>query len=173
MRGFKANAWYQVVAHVGLAALLVAPLGACSQDKTVAVGYKAYNHTGTPIDSIIVNGEGGILNATAYGGGGEICCVVLPTRWRPGLKATIKWQSGGHWVRDQKGQVVEKDGDKLFVEGRWTETTVDVPEYDGGDRTGQFRIHFFPNDTVKVTVLLFGPGDPRYPYPTPKAPNEK
>ena len=165
------SAWRRVTACAFLAGMLVAPLSACSQDDTVAASYKAYNHTATPIDSVIINGQGGILNVSAYGGGGkEVCCVVLPSKWHPGLKVTIKWQRGGHWVRDQRGQIVEKDGHKQFIEGEWNEKTVDVPEYVGGDQTGQFRIHFFPNDDVKVTVLPYGPGHKDYPYPYPKDP---
>ena len=166
--------WRQVVACAFLASVLAAPLSACSQDDTVAVGYKGYNHTAIPIDSVIINGQGGVLNVSAYGGGhGDVCCVLLPSRWRPGLKVIIKWQRGGHWVRDQKGQIVEKEGHRQFIEGEWKERIVDVPEYNGGDQTGQFRIHFFPNDDVKVTVLPYGPGHKDYPYPYPKDPKEK
>ena len=169
----SATAWRRVFDFACLMGFLVAPLGACSQDNTVAVGYEAYNHTATPIDSVIINGEGGVLNSTAYGGGGGVCCVVLPSKWHPGLKVTIKWQRGGHWVRDRKGQIVEKDGHKQFIEGEWKERIVDVSEYDGGDQTGRFRIHFFPNDDVKVTVLPYGPGHKDYPYPYPKDPKDK
>ena len=167
------SVWRRVVVCAFLAGMLVAPLSACSQDDTVAVGYEAYNHTATPIDSVIINGEGGVLNATPYGGGGGVCCVILPSKWHRGLKATIKWQRGGHWVRDLRGQVVEKDGDKQFIEGEWNEKTVDVSEYEGGDKTGRFRIHFFPNDIVTVTVLPYGPGHKDYPYPYPKDPKKK
>jgi Protein of unknown function (DUF3304) len=172
MKCFDANALQHSVVHASLAALLLAPLGACSQDNTLAVGYKAYNHTATSIVSIIVNGEGGILHATAYGGGGEICCVALPTKWHPGLKATIKWQEEGTYKVDEHGAVVKVDGVPVLIRKPYKERIIDVPKYEGGERTGQFRIHFFPNDEVKVTVLLFGPGDPRYPYPRPRAPNE-
>ena len=100
-------------------------------------------------------------------------CVAQAIRTGLGLKAKIKWQRGGHWVRDRRGQVVEKDGDKQFIEGEWNEKTVDVSEYEGGDRTGRLRIHFFPNDVVTVTVLPYGPGHKDYPYPYPKDPKKK
>ena len=165
------SAWRRVVACAFLAGMLVAPLSACSQDDTVAVGYKGYNHTAIPIDSVIINGEGGILNVSAYGGGhGDVCCVLLPSRWHPGLKARIKWEEDGDWLKDDKGNVVMRDGKKVYVPMPYKEKTVDVPEYVGGDQTGQFRIHFFLNDDVKVTVLPYGPGHKDYPYPYPKDP---
>lgn len=141
-------------------------LTACSGDDTTAVGTYAYNHTDKSIVSIIINGEGGILHATAHGGGGEVCCVVLPNKWRPGLKATIKWQLDGHWVRDKDGKIVTIDGHDQFVEGEWKERTVDVPQYD--DQLGSFQVHFFSHDEVKVVISNFFPGHPQYPLALPK-----
>lgn len=156
-----------------LASFVSCMFAACEQDDTVAVAYEAYNHTATPIDAVVVNGEGGILNATPFGGGGGVCCVVLPSKWRPGLNVLIKWQRGGHWERDLAGRVVEKDGRRQFVEGEWKERTVEVPEYVGGDQTGRLHIHFFLEDDVRVTVLPFGPGHKNYPYPYPEKPRAK
>lgn len=132
-------------------------------DQKTAVSYTAHNDTDRSIVSIIVNGEGGVLHAPAHDGGGEVCCVVIPDTWRPGLKVTIKWQNDGHWVRNEKGQIVVKDGQNQFVEGPWHETTVDVPKYEGGENLGRFNIHFFPNDEVKVVVSRYGPGHSSYP----------
>ncbi|EPN01031.1 hypothetical protein A259_28144, partial [Pseudomonas syringae pv. actinidiae ICMP 19070] len=28
----------------------------------------------------------------ADGGGGASCCIIMPTTWRPGLKAQIEWE---------------------------------------------------------------------------------
>jgi hypothetical protein len=153
-------------------AVAASALWGCRKDDKATISYLTFNHTGRSIVSIIVNGEGGVLNAHAHGGGGEACCVILPARWMPGLTVTIKWQEDGHWIRDDKGQVIIKDGDYQFAEGPWHEKTVPVPPYAEGDQMGQFRIHFFPNNDVKVTVLPYGPGDPRYPYPAPNDPNK-
>jgi hypothetical protein len=146
---------------------------ACTNDDTVAVSYKGYNHTATPIVSFFINGEGGILNVSPYGGGGgEVCCVVLPAKWRPGLKATIKWEEDGGWLKDQKGNFVVRDGINVYVPLPPKEVTVEVPPYEPKPKTGQFRVHFFPHDVVKVTVLGYGPGHAGYPYPAPKDPAE-
>lgn len=168
MTNFVATCMRRVVACVCLFCTLTASLVACSKDDTVAVSYLGYNHTARSIVSVAINGERGILNVSAYGGGGkEVCCVVLPTEWRPDLKATIKWEEDGDWLRDDKGDIVIRDGNKVYVPRPFKETTVGVPKYASGGAVGQFAVHFFPNDVVRVTVLPYGPGHAGYPYPYP------
>lgn len=135
-------------------------LSACGE-KTVAVSYIGYNHTDKSIVSIVVNGEGGVLLAPAHDGGGQACCVEIPKKWKPGLKATIKWQEGGTFKRNEKGDVVKVNGVPVVIDGAWKERAVEVPKY---DETGDFYIHFVPGDEVKVAVALYGPRSPRHPY---------
>lgn len=163
MNGYieRARAWM-------LAGLLGLALAACTGDEKVGLSYAAYNHTDEHIVAIVINGEGGILDASAHGEGGGVCCVVLPKRWRPGLMATIKWQMDGHWLRDDKGNFVLKDHDKIFIEGTWKEKTVEVPKYDSSRGIGDFYIHFFPKDEVKVLVAVYGAGGPDHPYSHPE-----
>ncbi|WP_200225627.1 DUF3304 domain-containing protein [Rubrivivax gelatinosus] len=148
-----------------LLATSAAMLVACGEEDKTAVSYTAYNHTDLGVGSIIINGEGGILNARAHGGGSEMCCVVIPTEWRPGLKATIKWQEDGHWVRDGNGNIVVKDGRNQFVEGAWRETVVDIPRY--SKPLGNLRIHFLPAGEVRAVVSFYGPTHPDYPIRFP------
>lgn len=147
--------------------LILLSLSGCSEDDTVGVSYAAYNHTDEHIVSIVINGRGGILDASAHGAGGGVCCVVLPKKWRPGLMAKIEWQMDGHWLRDDKGSYVLRGQDKVFVEGIWKEKTVEVPRYDSNKGMGRFFIHFFPDDEVKVLVNLYDAGHPNHPYPSP------
>jgi hypothetical protein len=127
-----------------LVATCMAALAACSNDETVAVSYVGYNHTPRSIVSFSINGEGGVLNVSAYGGGGkEVCCVVLPAKWRPGLQAAIKWEEDGGWLKDDKGNLVIQDGIKVYVRRPAKQTTVGIPKYASGDAMGQFAVHFF------------------------------
>ena len=134
-----------------------------------AASYIAVNHTDKGISSIIVNGEGGILNSPPQGGGGkEMCCVTLPHTWRPGLKVTVKWQIAGNFVRDGKDNMVLNDGVPIVIQGPWVTRTVDVPEYKGEDAGGGLHIHFLPNDEVKVLRSVMGYRSSTYPIPYPK-----
>ena len=147
--------------------LLGALLLAGCEDSTTALSYLAVNHTNKSVLSITINGQGGILNAPAMGGGGgEVCCVVVPTKWRPGLTATIGWENDGDWLLDKNGQPVIRNGKKVYVPAPWKTRTVVIPEYDS-DNLGRFHIHFLPNDQVLVKIGNFNYRKPGYypPYP--------
>lgn len=159
------NKSIQIALAWGMALLVGMSVAACSGDEKIGVSYSAYNHTDEDIVAIVINGEGGILDASAHGEGGGMCCVVLPKKWRPGLMATIKWQLDGDWLRDERGEVVIRDGKKVLVPGPWKERTVEVPKYD--EEMGMFFIHFFPNDEVKVLVSKYGASSPHHPLPHP------
>lgn len=148
-----------------LACLIGFVLAACSGDDTVAVSYAAYNHTDESIVSIVINGEGGILNASAHGGGGRMCCVILPKRWRPGLTATIKWQEDDIPIFNPDGTRKVIDGVPATKESPWKERTLEVPKYEG--ELGTFFIHIFPGDEVKVLMNIYGAGNPQHPLPHP------
>ncbi|MCE1241381.1 MAG: DUF3304 domain-containing protein [Azonexaceae bacterium] len=151
-----------------LASLFALVLAACSSDEKIGVSYHAYNHTDNSIVSIVINGEGGILDATAHGEGGGVCCVVLPKRWRPGLMVKVKWQLDGDWLKDEQGKEVIRDGKKVFVPGPWKEKTIEVPNYSYEELNyGNFYIHFFPEDEVKVLVNKYWAGNKAHPYPYP------
>ena len=145
-----------------MALLFSASLSGCFEPEKSGVSYAAYNHTDKSIVSIIVNGEGGILGSRAHGGGGEICCVVIPNKWRPGLKATIKWQQDDIPVFDTTGKRVIRNGIPVVIESPWKEKNVEVSDY--GEQLGRLFIHFLPRDEVKVAVSLYGPGHPNHPY---------
>jgi len=144
---------------IGLLGLLL--LAGCQED-TTALSYLAVNHTQQPIDSLTINGEGGVLNVPAMGGGGkEVCCVVVPTKWRTGLTVKISWQQGGHFQRDASGNFVMRDGDKVFIDGTWKTRTVTIPEYQDKD-VQHVDIHFLPNDQVLVKLSDIFPEHPDY-----------
>jgi hypothetical protein len=142
----------------GLMSLLLA----CSEQGKSAVGYVPYNHTDKAIVSILINGQGGVASSTAHGSGGEVCCVVLPVRWKSGLKASIKWQEDGEWLLDEGGKEVFRNGKRVYVESEWKERIVEIPEYTS--EMGRFFIHFLPGDKVKIAVSPYGPRHPKHPY---------
>jgi hypothetical protein len=148
-----------------MALLVSASLSGCFEPEKSGVSYAAYNHTDKSIVSIIVNGEGGILGSRAHGGGGEICCVVIPNKWYPGLKATIKWEEDGDWLLDENGKEVIRNGKRVYVPAPWKEKTVEVLEYD--KHLGQLQMHFFPGDEIKIVVSNYMPGHPKYPLSIP------
>jgi Protein of unknown function (DUF3304) len=126
------------------------------KEKTVPVGVTGYNHTDTYIDSFAINGHWG-GNLRRHGGGGsQTCCVSLPDPWRPGIKATVSWESNG------KAQ----------------EKQVEVPPYDS-KTLAIMNAHFLRSGEVKVFATRVDMSHPDYPftgeesYLTPGVPNFK
>lgn len=133
------------------AALVFSMLGGCLEEETVPLSYSAINRMDKGILSIAINGEGGVLNASAHeGGGATVCCVLLPRKWRPGLTVKITWQEAGIYKRDKHGGIVEVDGVPIVIRGSWKEKSVEVPPYP--KEMGTFYMVFLPNDEVRIAV---------------------
>lgn len=131
-----------VVASIGC----IVMISACS-DATIPASIRGYNHMkDLSIHIFTVNGRSG-PNVDTESGGGETCCVSLPKRWRPGLKAKVWWEY------DQK-----EDSPHPLPENQTAE--VDIPQYPYG---GSLQVHFYAQHKVKIVVSPCSPAHPFYP----------
>lgn len=152
--------------RLGLLALLpVALLSGCLEDEKTGVSYDGANHTDRPAMFVTINGEGGIMNIEPGAEGGDICCVIVPVKWKPGLKVTVGWQDEGSWLKDEQGNEVIRNGKTVLIPAPRKSKTVDLPEYDTPET---LWIHFFPNEEVKVVMSKYGPGSVKHPIPNPE-----
>jgi len=126
--------------------LIFLPWQAVCQEKTITSSVVGHNHTDRGI-MFSLNGAGKYLSPHS-GGGGFVCCVILPAPWRPGLTAKVKWSWSGS--------------------DEWFEKIVPIPEYDYR-KTGQTSVHFLRNGEIKVFVPFGGLGHPDYPLKGPEA----
>lgn len=170
---FDLSRWRRLL-PISTALLLCTSLSACLEDEPEALPYLGVNHTDEWVPTFLINGEGGVVNVPPQGGGGKsACCVTVPKRWHPDLKAKVTWRKQGHWLTDAQGKEVLRDGQKVLVEGPWIERTVSVPEYTNKD-LAHFDVHFFPGDQVQVKVSFIYPWHkdylPRYPPQHPDQP---
>jgi len=148
-------------------ALSVLVISGCSRagggDYT-AGDLRAKNHViGQSINWFKVNGY------YAPGLGGGYCCVMLPDKWRPGLKAHVEWEVDPktaskfpgyeHWEEYLKW---EKEVKASYQKHS---AVVDIPEY-GEERCG-ITVHFLPCNQIKVTTICDGYGTPNYPIKEP------
>jgi hypothetical protein len=78
------------------------------------------------------------------GGAGLMCCVPIPTHWRPGIKMIVKYRFG-RWP----------DG---MEETKITE----LPEYPGGE-AGDLYLVFHSTTEFELLSTNFAPGHPRWP----------
>ena len=118
------------------------------QPPTTGVSVTGYNHMdGIPIYAFSVNGGAGGGNLEGGGGGSQSCCIVIPNRWRPGLKAKIVWEYDTY----QNDPAPPLPSQSIEV---------DVPEY---TKPGVFQVHFYSGHKVKVVVSSCRPGHAFYP----------
>jgi len=132
--------------------VLLAALGCSATDDKVPANLVGYNHTSLNIDDFTVDGYG-VASVRPHTNSGFVCCVSVPRRWREGLTVKVKWSEGD--MRASAHEYVSHE--KVVV----------VPKYNEDDTGGQFAVHFFPGEDIKVLVTRYLPGHARYPYPSP------
>ncbi|WP_255252474.1 DUF3304 domain-containing protein [Enterobacter sp. CC120223-11] len=144
-----------------LAVLLSAGCSQSASSPSSAVNISGINHVaGQTVNSFTVNGYGGSLI-------GNSCCIMLPDKWRPGLKANIEWEVdpdayaslpplGTEEFRKAYAQHAAKYQQHSAV--------VDIPNY---DQACGLTVHFLTCNQVKVTTSCYGYGAPEYPVKEP------
>ena len=122
---------------------------------------RGYNHTQQGINHFTVNG---------YGGGvrGNTCCILLPDKWTPELKAHVEWEVdiNSYIVLPPLGtDAFRRAYAKHEASYQKHSMVVDIPQY-GKERCG-ITVHFLPCNQVKVTAICDGYGTPNYPIKEP------
>ena len=151
----------------GLYGLLGLTLFGCSSaDNEMAGGnIQAINHTLSAINWLSVNGY------RADGGGGRSCCIIMPIKWRPGLKANIEWEVDP----DPFAKIKRKTTGYGFDEKAWAEhaekfqrhsAIVDIPEWPGAESC-DLKVHFLVCNQIKLTSSCLAPSSPNYPIKDP------
>jgi hypothetical protein len=152
-----------------LCGLLVLTLLGCTfaENKMVAGNIAAINHVeGTAINWFSVNGY------RAHGGGGSSCCIIMPVKWRPGLKVDVEWEVDP----DRFAKIKRKTIGFGFDEEAWAShkakfrqyrVTVDVPEWPG-KKSCSMNVHFLTCKRVQVTTSCSIYGQPEYPVKEPR-----
>jgi hypothetical protein len=146
-----------------LAVLMMSGCSRAGNSDYTAGDIRGFNHTRQGVNYFTVNGYGGRLT-------GNSCCVMLPLKWTPGLKARIEWEVD---PRPDEYIPMKKKGSG-YEEGAYARhaanyqkhsAIVDIPEY-GKERCG-ITVHFLPCNQVKVTTVCQGYGTPGYPVNEP------
>ncbi|WP_066092784.1 DUF3304 domain-containing protein [Xanthomonas massiliensis] len=137
-----------------LLSLLVVVGGGCkAQEEKIGVGITGIDHLADHL-SVQEFSVDGYRAGRAGGGGGTVCCAMLPAKWRPGLSVEIRWNVT-NW-RDCDGQEFVRQ--------------VPVEKY---DEIGTLWVHFLTNGNVRVIVSNPGPGNPKYMGPHDSIPRKR
>ncbi|EDT39033.1 DUF3304 domain-containing protein [Burkholderia ambifaria] len=128
--------------------LLMTLVGCSDANEVNPSDVSGYNYTDYYIAGFRIGNEGQEPSASGpnifpkepgaerSGGGKYICCIGIPSKWRPDMKLVVKWN-------------VDKvlDGKHL---GTWYTATTEVPPYE--PRTAGFVVHFLPGDRIRIQV---------------------
>ncbi|WP_081905501.1 DUF3304 domain-containing protein [Janthinobacterium agaricidamnosum] len=114
----------------------------------IAASINGYNHTeNIAIGIFSVNGGMGANVNPQSGGGKETCCVMIPKKWRAGLKAEIEWS----YDTEQNDPNPPLPSQKIII---------DIPEY---RKPGRIQVHFYDNHRIKLVVSDCSITHPFYP----------
>ncbi|MCK1784044.1 DUF3304 domain-containing protein [Pseudomonas sp. TNT11] len=145
--------------------LLGFALSGCSSANNEMAGgnLQAINHTMHGINWMSVDGY------RADGGGGSSCCIIMPVKWRPGLKAQIEWEVDPEPFGPTPP--LGTDEFRAFMVKHKANyqrhnTTVDIPEWPGTERCG-LKVHFLVCNQIKVTSSCWAFNSEHYPIKEP------
>nr|WP_083218049.1 DUF3304 domain-containing protein [Pseudomonas sp. 37 R 15] len=150
----------------GLYGLLGLTLFGCSSaDNEMAGGnIQAINHTLSAINWLSVNGY------RAHGGGGSSCCIIMPIKWRPGLKANVEWEVDPDPFAPSPALGTDEFRSfmvKHKANYQRHSAIVDIPEWPDTERCG-LTVHFLVCNQIKVTTSCWGYGSPNNPIKEPR-----
>ncbi|TCT91522.1 uncharacterized protein DUF3304 [Gibbsiella quercinecans] len=167
MSGEIRNGTFMEKIITGCVLLILFFVSGCSQANRdggyTAGDLRAVNHVeGQGINGFSVNG----YHVPGLGGG--YCCIMLPEKWSPGLKARVEWEIDP----DPYARMPPLGTDefrKAYAEHatkyQQHSTVINIPQY-GKERCG-LTVHFLPCNQVKVTTVCSGYGTQNYPIKEP------
>ena len=171
------------------AAILLVGCDRPAREKNVSGGsgtIEAVNHTHWAINHFSVDGQSGLDIIGPWQGGGGGCCYGVPTKWKPGMRVKVEWETGVAFADDvpeipepkrpdtkASYQVWQAYSDKkeewykkIKALNKVHTKIVPVPDY-SGQKTCGIKIHFLPCDQIKVTTNCYDYGNPNYPIKDP------
>jgi hypothetical protein len=146
-------------------------IGCSTAENEMAGGnIQAVNHTLSAINWLSVNGY------RAHGGGGSSCCIIMPIKWRAGLKAIVEWEVDPDPYAYSQWPPLGTEGyraaqAKHRANYQHHKAIVEIPEWPGSDSC-DLKVHFLPCNRVKVTTACTVTGQPNYPIKEPKGMKE-
>ena len=131
-----------------------------NEDKNLlAVDMIGVQHMGEnfSVSEFYVNGQWAGNVGREGGGGGNVCCVMLPMKWRPGLIAEIRW-SIADWSNEKEFET--KAGIYKSIVWKNYKAVVPIEKYESAE---DLYIHFFDGGKVRAVSSIFGSEGGRHP----------
>ncbi len=122
------------------------------EDEFVPTDIVGVQHLGHDfnISEFYVNKYGGTNVGREGGGGGSVCCVVLPRQWRPGLVVEVRWEVAD-WSHENRKEIEAGNFESVTTRGMYI-AKVPVEKY---ETVGELYVHFFPRGRVRVVSTMY------------------
>ena len=150
----------------GIALFVSVLLSGCSHSQageSSAGNIRGYNHVvGQNVNWFSVNGYHATLN-------GNVCCVMIPDQWRPGMTAHIEWEvdpNADEKIPRLKMGVGFEPKALAQHEAKYQHFSADVPIPQYKESAG-INVHFLPCHQVKIYAGVAGYGAYSYPIKEP------
>ncbi|MGV3345829.1 DUF3304 domain-containing protein [Enterobacteriaceae bacterium LUAb1] len=148
----------------GSAVVISGLLAGCSPSQageSSAGNIRGYNHVaGQNVNWFSVNGYHATLS-------GNVCCVMIPNQWRPGLTAHIEWEVDPN-PHPRLPPLGTEAYNKAYIQhkAKYQRFSADVlvPEY---KESVGINVHFLPCHQVKIYAGEAGYGAGGYPIKEP------
>jgi hypothetical protein len=122
------------------------------EDEFAPTGIVGVQHLGHDyhISEFYVNKYGGTNVGREGGGGGSVCCVMIPVQWRPGLTVDVRWEVMD-WSHENRKEIEVGNFESVTTNGIYM-AKVPVEKY---ERSGDVYVHFFPKGRVRVVSTMY------------------
>lgn len=119
------------------------------RDDYVAVDLNGMQHIGPDFNvaQFYMDRTNGFNVGREGGGGSDVCCVLLPSQWRPGLSVDLRW-SVGNWTKANRAEMDKNNYKSITFEN--FRARVPLERY---ETPGRVRVHFFAGGKARVMVM--------------------
>lgn len=104
------------------------------------------------ISDFYVNGAIGGHAGREGGGGAIACCIMIPSRWRPGLTVEVRWLVGD-WSHENEAETGAGNYRSVLAKEMYI-ARVPVEKY---VNAGDIYVHFFSRGRVRVVSSAYWP----------------
>jgi hypothetical protein len=100
-----------------------------------------------------------IANVGREGGGGYVCCTMLPRKWRPGLTVELRWEVND-WTNEKPSETDAGNYNSVSGSGSAYIAQVPVERYEAAEHVW---VHFYPGGRARVVSSPTGYWGAKHP----------
>jgi hypothetical protein len=149
-----------VVCSIMLSACASVP--AFNDEDGVPVTITGVHHLGNQftVDDFAVDGRWAGNVGRQGGGGSYVCCVLLPRKWREGLKVEVRWKVSD-WTYARQAEIDKSVYTSVKLVGNFR-AMVPIERYDSPEA---LYVHFIEGGRARAVSALYDAVSVRHPIP--------